>query len=598
MIEKNSVGFVKTELIEIPLPDSGFRLEKGGELPQLKIAFERYGKLSPNGDNVILICHALSGDAHAAGYHTEEDTKPGWWDYMIGPGKGIDTNRFHVICSNILGGCMGTTGPSSINPFTGKVYATDFPEITIGDMVEVQKRLLDVLDIKKIYGIIGGSAGGLQVLEWCCRYPDFIEKVVCIASALSLSAQALSFDIIARNIIMADPSWDNGNYYGKDIPEKGLSLARMIGHITYLSKESMDEKFGRERLEGMRKRLFNTDFQVENYLNYQGKSFVERFDANSFLYITTAMDSFSLAEREDRLKDVFNRLKSRFLIISVTSDWLYPADQSKELAENLLVSEKKATYCDLASDYGHDSFLKKNDDLSSLIFSFFSRTEEIDLEKLSRKDEIKDFQIISNMIKPSSRILDLGCGDGSFLSNMFKKGEISGHGIDIDINNIIKCNSKDVPVFQVDLDEGLEMIPDDFYDYTVLSRTLLEVHKPHLVLSEMLRVGKMGIVSFTNFANWKNRIRLGLKGRLPISNELLFKWHNNPNINYLSLKDFKQFCKENDILILEIFCIPEGTISRILVCLGFCNLGADRVIIKIAKKRRDCEKIDSQKKCC
>ena len=247
MSKQNSIGIVKTESIKLDLPDKGFKLERGGVLPEINVAYERYGKISENKNNVILLCHALTGDAHAAGYHSKKDKKPGWWDYMIGPGKGIDTNKFHVICSNILGGCKGTTGPSSKNPKTKKPYGAKFPEITINDMVEVQKLLLDFLGIDKIYGIIGGSAGGAQVLEWCSRYPDKIEKAVCIASAESLSAQALSFDIVARNIIMADPSWNKGDYYGKKNPAKGLSLARMIGHITYLSKESMNEKFEIDR---------------------------------------------------------------------------------------------------------------------------------------------------------------------------------------------------------------------------------------------------------------------------------------------------------------------------------------------------------------
>ncbi len=291
---------------------------------------------------------------------------------MIGPGKGIDTNKFHIICSNILGGCKGTTGPSSKNPKTGKPYGAKFPEITIGDMVEVQKLFLDQLGIKKLHGVIGGSAGGTQVLEWTIRYPDFIDNAVCIASAESHSAQALSFNIIARNIIMADPFWNKGNYYGKKIPKKGLALARMIGHITYLSKESMEEKFGRERRKGIEKGLFATDFQVESYLNYQGRSFVERFDANSFLYITSALDSYSFAERGKSSKEVYNKIKARFLILSVSSDWLYPAEQSKALAEKMLRAGKEVTYCNLTVPYGHDAFLIENSDLSNIISSFFS----------------------------------------------------------------------------------------------------------------------------------------------------------------------------------------------------------------------------------
>ena len=583
---------VKTELIKITLSEKGFALDNGGLLRKLEVACERYGTLSPERDNVILICHALSGDAHAAGFLSENDTKPGWWNTMIGPGKGINTDKFHVICSNILGGCMGTTGPGSINPETGKHYATDFPEITIGDMIEVQKLLLDELGINKLYGIIGGSAGGLQVLEWCTRYPNFIEKAVCIASAESLSAQALSFDIIARKTIMADPSWNDGYYYEKNRPDTGLSLARMIGHITYLSKESMDEKFGRERQKTTKatkeenkysyKKNFDTDFEIENYLNYQGNHFVERFDSNSFLYITSAMDSFSLSDREKK-NEIYKKSKTEFMIISLSSDWLYPADQSKELAEKLLISGQKVTYCNLISPYGHDSFLLENKDLRDLIYSFFYDTCKNESEHCNNDAGSGDFKIINSLIEPGSKVLDLGCGDGSFLQKMNPDNN-KGHGIDKDFKNIIECNYRDVPAFQVNLDEGLEMIPDNFYDYAILSRTLSEVHKPLLVLSEMLRVAHIGIVSFPNFAKWKHRIRLGLKGKLPRTFGSAGNKYDSPDMHFFSLKDFREICTMLDIQIMEAYCIPLGFVSKILIYFGFCNLGAENIILKIRKK--------------
>ncbi len=591
-MSKKNIEIVKTEKIKLSLPKGGFKLSQGEFLPEIEVAFERYGKKNKYSDNIILICHTLTGDAHAAGKHSKKDKKPGWWDTLIGHEKAIDTDNFHVICSNVLGGCKGTTGPSSINPKTKKPYGAKFPAITIGDMIEVQKLLLDKLGIKELYGVIGGSAGGSQVLEWCKKYPDMIKNAVCIASAESLSAQALSFDIVARNIIMADPSWNKGNYYNKNTPFKGLSLARMIGHITYLSKESMDKKFGRERRIDMKKNLFTTDFQVESYLNHQGKSFVERFDANSFLYITSALDSFSLTEEKTMPEEVYKQLNARFLIISVSSDWLYPAEQSKKLAENLLRAGKKVTYCNLASSYGHDSFLLENSEFNNLISSFFSK-KCIDNSKPDQtiKSSIRDFKIIKSMIDPDKnkkiKLLDLGCGNGSFLSWMLKKNISSVHGIDIDFMNIVECTKKCVPAFQANLDERLEMIPDNYYDFAVLSRTLLEVHKPVLVLNEMLRAAKIGIVSFPNFANWKHRIRLGLKGVLPKSKEFPYSWYDTPNLHFLSLKDFRKFCSENKIDILESFCIPEGKISKLFTILKHCNIGADHVIMKIVKKNKN-----------
>lgn len=592
--EIKSVGIVKTKIADITLP-AGFKLENGSVLKKLEVAYETYGELTPDADNVIMICHALSGDAHAAGRHNELDQKAGWWDVMIGPGKGINTDKFFVICSNVLGGCKGTTGPSSINPDTGQPYGTAFPEITIGDMIEAQKALLDHLGIKKIYGVIGGSAGGIQALEWCVKYPALIEKAVCIAAAESLSAQALSFDIIARNIIMADPSWQNGHYYGKDIPQKGLSLARMIGHITYLSRESMESKFGRERRGNMQKNMFGTDFEIESYLNHQGKSFVERFDANSFLYITSAMDSYSLRERGLSLEDIFKKCEAKFLLLSVSSDWLYPAEESKELAESLLRSEKKVTYCNLKSQYGHDSFLLENKDLTDLVRSFFKKKYPKDEFYKQDTEDQNDFAMIEKMIKPGSKILDLGCGDGSFLKKMLYEKSMTGHGIDKDFANIIECNYKNVPAFQVDLDEGLGMIPDNFYDYAVSSQTLAEVQKPHIVLSEMLRVARMAIVSFANYAVWKNRLKLGLRGMAPNLGSKKHKWHENPNNNIITLHDFIEYCIDNDIKITDAFCIPKSWISKIFVFFGFCNLGADTVIIKITKNS---SKEDLSKQSC
>jgi len=584
-VKKKSVGLVATQYRTLKQPTGGLLLQKGGSLPEVTVAYESYGKINHEKSNVILLCHALTGDAHAAGYHSLEDKKAGWWDIMIGPGKAIDTDYFFVICTNILGGCKGTTGPSSVNPITGKPYGSDFPSITVYDMIHVQKIFLDELSIPSLFGIIGGSAGGFQVLEWCVQYPDFIQNAVVIASAESLCAQALSFDIVARNIILADPEWQGGHYYGSGRePSKGLSLARMIGHISYLSSETMDIKFGRERrAENGQNGLFSTDFEIESYLNYQGKIFTERFDANSFLYITQAMDWFSLKERDIPLNKLFEKKNISFLLISVSSDWLYPAKQAKNLAELILRANNRVSYCDLSAPHGHDSFLIENETLSEIVSSFFN-------PELGKKHSVSEhdcprcetFSIIKNMLTPKSRVLDLGCGDGSFLSRIMAESAAHVHGFDIDINKIIACNLKKIPAFQIDLDEGLGMIPDMFYDFAVLNQTLLEVFKPQLVLMEMMRIARYGIVSFANYANWKHRIKLGLFGRLPLSRELPFEWYNTPNIHFLSLRDFKNFCRRENIIIHEQHFFAKGVISKILSALGFANLGADRVIVKIS----------------
>jgi len=300
---ENSVGLVETKLAKIKLPAEGLKLEHG-VLPELTIAYETYGTLSSEKDNVIFICHALSGDAHVAGYHNDSEKSVGWWDEMVGPGKGIDTNHYFVVCANILGGCKGTTGPSSTNPATRKPYGSAFPRITISDMVDTHRLLLEDLGIKRLAGVIGGSLGGMQALEWAIRYPESIDRCICIAAAASLSAQALAFDIVGRDSIISDSDWQGGDYYGTGrTPDRGLSQARKIGHITYLSPEIMTEKFGREKHNnGNANAKFETNFQVESYLSHQGNKFVDRFDANSYLHITRAIDEYDLIEKYGSLE--------------------------------------------------------------------------------------------------------------------------------------------------------------------------------------------------------------------------------------------------------------------------------------------------------
>jgi len=371
---KKSIGIVKTEYIEVTEP---ITLVSGKTLEKIRIAYEMYGKLNEEKTNVILICHALSGDAHAAGYHTPNDKKPGWWDGMIGPDKSFDTNKYCVICSNFLGSCNGTTGPSSINPKTNKPYGLTFPIITIKDMVNVQKILLDKLGIKKIFCVTGGSIGGMQVLEWAISYPDMVKLAIPIATTSSLSAQGIAFNEVGRQAIMMDPNWNNGNYYDSDKkPDKGLSLARMIGHITYLSDDIMDIKFAR-RLQNRSQLGFDflTEFQVESYLHHQGSTFIKRFDANSYLYITKAMDYFDLAAEYGSLENAFANVQATFLVISFSTDWLFPSSESKEIVRALRYCNKEVSYSEIQSLYGHDAFLLEFEKMKILIKSFFKAYE-------------------------------------------------------------------------------------------------------------------------------------------------------------------------------------------------------------------------------
>jgi homoserine O-acetyltransferase len=370
----HSVGLVETQSWTFSEP--ALELECGRSLSPVTQAYEMYGTLSPARDNAILIFHALSGDAHVAGYHTPEDRKPGWWDLMVGPGKPFDTEKYLIVCANVIGGCKGSTGPASVNPESGRPYGLDFPMVTIGDMCKAQKRLVDHLGIERLLAVAGGSMGGMMALDWAVRYPDNVASVLAIATSARMNAQGIAFNEVGRQAIMADPKWQGGNYYGQSLPGAGLAIARMIGHITYLSEEQMRAKFGR-RLQD-RDRFgydFETEFQVESYLRYQGSRFVERFDANSYLYITKAIDYFDLTNGSRSLVEALERVQSEFLVISFSSDWLYPTAESKEIVRALHANGVPTTFIDIPNLYGHDAFLLPNDQLAESVTGFLANVQ-------------------------------------------------------------------------------------------------------------------------------------------------------------------------------------------------------------------------------
>jgi homoserine O-acetyltransferase len=366
-----SIGLVETEYFTFSQPPNELRLECEKKLGPITLAYETYGQLNSDKSNAILVVHALSGDAHVAGWHAE-DKDPGWWDNMVGPGKALDTSKYFVICSNVIGGCKGSTGPSSSDPKTQKPYALSFPMITIADMVRAQKQLIEHLGIEKLLSAIGGSMGGMQVLQWVAAYPKNLRSVIPIATALKHSPQQIAFDEVGRQAVMADPAWNQGNYYGKEKPERGLAVARMIGHITYMSDKSMEEKFSRRLKDNNYSFKFITDFEVEGYLKYRGDNFVRRFDANSYLYITKAMDYFDLSQ--DKLIPKDRKIDVRFLVIAFKSDWLYPAYQSQEIVRQLKIKGADATYCEINSTYGHDAFLLEVEEETRLIKPFLQKT--------------------------------------------------------------------------------------------------------------------------------------------------------------------------------------------------------------------------------
>lgn len=349
-------------------------LASGGTLSRVDVAYETFGSLDDDGANAVLVCHALSGDAHVAtGPGADGAERVGWWHTMVGPGKAIDTGRYFVISSNVLGGCSGTTGPGSPDPATGQPYGLRFPLVTIEDMVDVQAALLDHLGIDRLLAVAGGSMGGMQALAWARRYPDRVASVLAGATTWRLAAQAIAFNEVGRTAILGDPAFAGGDYYGSGQPDHGLAIARMIGHITYLSDTSMREKFGR-RLRDREGHAFDfvTEFEVESYLAYQGRKFVERFDANTYLYMTKAMDYFDLSAGSADLASALSGVRSRALLWSFSSDWLFPTYQSREIVDALLASGAEVSFAQIESPYGHDAFLLEPEAQGALVVPFLA----------------------------------------------------------------------------------------------------------------------------------------------------------------------------------------------------------------------------------
>ncbi|HSE83942.1 MAG TPA: homoserine O-acetyltransferase [Thermodesulfobacteriota bacterium] len=372
IVEHGSVGLVQTKYHTFAYPPDELILDNGEKLGPITIAYETYGELNEARDNVILIEHALTASAHAAGKHSPEDKYPGWWDVMIGPGKAFDTKKYFVVCSNILGSCYGTTGPASINPGMKRPYGLTFPLIGVRDMVRVQKELMDHLEIRRIRGIAGGSMGGMQAIEWALLYPDMVDSILLIASSAKSNPQSIAIHKVGIQAITDDPNWKGGDYYGKEPPDKGLAIARMLGHITYLSDGWLWQKFGRKHKDpkAMKLRL-DSKFEIERYLEFQGARFVRRFDANSYIYLMRSIDIYDAAEGYETLEESFQRIKcEKVFVASFSSDWLYPSYQSREIVDALLANGVNVTYHEIDSPYGHDSFLIEHEKLTRLINDF------------------------------------------------------------------------------------------------------------------------------------------------------------------------------------------------------------------------------------
>lgn len=601
MSEEGSVGIVETQYYTFAEPPNEMELDCGRKLGPITLAYETYGELNADKSNAVLIVHALSGDAHAAGLHDPADRKPGWWDMMVGPNKGFDTNKYFIICSNVIGGCAGSTGPCAINPETGRPYGLSFPIITIGDMVRAQHHLVAHLGISKLLCVAGGSMGGMQTLEWMIRYPEASRSAMVVASTPMLTPQAIAFDAVARHAILADPAFRNGDYYDHDKPATGLSIARMLGHITYLSDESMRAKFGRAlRHANDYTYDFNSEFSVETYLDYQGEQFVNRFDANSYLYLTKAIDYFDISSPYGSFDNAMNRVENETMILSYTSDWLYPPYQSQGLVYALMRQKKDVTYCNVESDYGHDAFLLEKGVMRKLVSGFLEHVANPDKVHAKQTIEVDseaepspapasqhniyeghrvDYDMITSLVEEGSRVLDIGCGDGELLQKLIAEKRVHAQGIEKAQGNIVTCVRRGVSVVQADVDQGLNALPDQSYDYVILSMTLQVIEKPQLVINEMLRVGKKCIISFPNFGFWKVRAKTLLLGRAPVTRNLPYSWYVTPNRSMLSIKDFRDYCHRHDIRIETE--IPLGPGGGILTTRVWPNLFADEAVFVI-----------------
>lgn len=574
----------ETNFIRLEAPPGGFRLEKGGVLPRIDVAYETVGTLSPAKDNVVFVCHALTGDAHVAGRRPWEKAPSGWWSDMVKDGGGIDTSRHFVVCANVLGGCMGTTGPSSIDPATGEPWGSRFPEITVSDIVDVHFALLRQLGFEHVHAIVGGSFGGMQALCFGIRHPEFADKIVAIASGASLTSQALAFDVVGRNAIEQDPDFCGGDYYGGPRPSAGLALARELAHITYLSGEMMKKKFGRRRRDAPT--ASGPIFEVESYLRHQGVKFIGRFDANSYLRICAAMDDFDLEKQAGGdLKKAFCDVRARFLTVALDGDWLFLPHQTDALARALLAAGKDVSAFCLDAPAGHDSFLVHTGELSRVIDAFLVREPSRPPTALD-PDLVRDYEALERMIPEGARtLLDVACGDGTLLDFIAaRRPGMDGTGIDMAVPRAVRTLRSAHNVLLADADKGLSTIPDDSFDCAILSESLQVMRRPDRVLGELLRVAPVAIVSFPNFGMWKIPAALLFGGRMPVTKRLPFRWYDTPNIHLCTVRDFIDLCREKDIEVEETLHLSTLALSRILNALGARNLGSSRVIVKIRRK--------------
>ena len=561
-----SVGVATPQLarFDVPLP-----LACGRALAGYEIAFETYGTLNADRSNAVLICHALNASHHVAGYYAGEPDNVGWWDNMIGPGRPLDTDRFFVVGVNNLGSCFGSTGPLSIDPGTGKPYGASFPLVTVEDWVDSQAALADRLGIARWAAVMGGSLGGMQALAWATRYPDRIRHALVIAAAPNLSAENIAFNEVARQAILTDPEFFDGQFEAHGVkPRRGLRVARMIGHITYLSDEQMEAKFGRQLRDG-KKFSFAPEFQIESYLRYQGEKFAEYYDANTYLRITKALDYFDPAsDYGGDLAKALAPARCEFLVVAFTTDWRFPAARSREIVKALVHDWRHVSYAEIVAPHGHDAFLLDDPQYHAVVGAYFDRVAAEIAPELPKPQRVArsasvnavaraDYATIAGWIAKDARVLDLGCGDGSLLAYLRTACGAGGYGIEIADPGMLASLENTIDVIQSDLERGLAGFDDASFDCVILSQTLQAMRRIEVIVAEMLRVGREAIVTFPNFGHWSHRAQI-LRGRMPVSQSLPYQWYDTPNIHLCTVADFDAFLAARDCAVLDRVVLAAG----------------------------------------
>jgi homoserine O-acetyltransferase len=574
-----------------PLP-----LACGATLPSYELAYETYGTLNAGRSNAVLICHALNASHHVAGVYEGEPDNVGWWDNMVGPGKPLDTDRFFVVGVNNLGSCFGSSGPTTINPATGRPWGADFPLVTVEDWVDAQARLADRLGIERWAAVMGGSLGGMQALCWATRYPQRLAGALVIAAAPNLSAENIAFNEVARQAIMTDPDFHGGHFDAQGTkPRRGLRVARMIGHITYLSDEQMEAKFGRRLRDGL-KFSFAPEFQIESYLRYQGEKFAEYYDANTYLRITKALDYFdpALATGGD-LARALAPATCRFLVVSFTTDWRFPPARSREIVKALVDNHREVSYAEIVAPHGHDAFLLDDPQYFGVVRAFFDQlatTLKMGSGRIShalgtttlvadrtaapsgdqgpgpssarpgseiRPDPISraDYAAMAAWIPRGARVLDLGCADGGLLAYLRDARGVTGYGVEIGDAGVLASVKNGISVIQRDLEGGLAGFDDGSFDVVILSQTLQAMRHIEEIVAEMLRVGREAIVSFPNFGHWAHRLQI-LRGRMPVSDALPYQWYDTPNIHLCTVADFDAFLAKREYAVASRTILAGG----------------------------------------